>query len=428
MKISHLGMTGLLLLPIPAIGTPFADALERLSVENPEFVFYADTRKSFDTGGQFLSELYLAYLAANPDTPPIPVNVTRLFAHFGLLDLLDLTASSEVRPAGGFTNQILYRFATAPDGLFLLFGDNNQPFRIQDRAPADSDLVAELNFNGMALFQIIRNVMTDIMGEMGRGLLEAQMNTPLMENGPTLADLITRLTTRIEIAAKPDFSHPEAVSSRRAFLDGHLAIRVVNIADLMESFAPMLHQMGFLPVELGDTPGWKLSTGSEASPLSVFLQAMKGSNDLLVSFREDTRTWLTGENPSIASSDEFKRITEGLSSSGTAFWYGSKRMAQLQVTHMDATFPEKDKYGPMLEVLKKQLLRYTGEQAGVTLLEPDAFRVINYQPVSYKTSMILAAVSMPVGMAAGMGPLIEQFFAKEPTAEESLENEDSPAN
>lgn len=395
-------------LPLSGGASPFAQNLERLAVENPEFVSYADFRGDFASAGAFLTDAYLAYMMTRPDLPPVPVDFTRLFGHLGLASMETVTAVSEPRPGGGFTNQMLVEFSGPPSGLFVLFGDSNQPFAIKQTAPADADLVAEMNLNGVALFAIIRGIATDIMGPMGQGLIDNQMNQPVVPDGPTLAELITRLTTRIQIAVKPDFGsdlpNPPAV----AFMLGKAAFRIANVADLLDSFSPILQQAGFARMDGADGTVWTFTVPNETYPATIHLTGIRGSNDLLIAFNEGSKDWFLDSGDAIASSGSFIEETTGLPEAGLSFWYTSAAMAELQIQQLDAQTSGNEQYLPLISALKSFLLNYTGAQAGVSLIEDNAYRAISYQPTSYKTSIALAGAIVPISFATAYAATLQQ--------------------
>lgn len=418
MKTPCLVIAGCCLLPLASPGSTYTDSLQRLSVENPEFVFYTDLQNDFTAAGTFLTEAYLAYLSTGPEgVPPIPVDFNRLFTHLGFSGLTSLMATSEANPGAGFTNQMMFSFAEAPSGIFLLGGDSNQPFSIQETAPVDAQLVAEMNLNGVALFQIVRNLVIDMMGPLGEGMIDAQMNQPVVENGPTLADIITRLTTRIQIALRPDFEGDKTLPPAMALFEGLSIIHISNVADLVQQFAPILQQSGFTQADGPDGTTWSLAVPAGPTTVSVYLQPVPESNDLIVSLNEASKDWYMGSGPAIKTSPDFTKAIVGLPESGLSFWYSTAEMSRLQIQNLDAQLPETTNIQPVMEVVKRFLLNYTGEQSGVSFLDGNAYRVMSFQPTSYKTNIALAGAIVPLGLAS-------TFAAEMQEAADGVDSED----
>jgi hypothetical protein len=418
MKSSSIAIVGCCLLPLATFGSTYSDSLQRLSVEDPEFVFYTDLQNDFSSAGTFLTEAYLAYLSTSPEgVPPIPVDFNRLFTTLGFSPLTGVIATSEANPEFGFTNQMMFTFEEAPSGVFLLAGDRNQPFSIRESAPADAQLVAEMNLNGVILFQIVRKLVVDMMGPLGEGMIDAQMNQPVIENGPTLAEIINRLTTQIQVALKPSFNEESTLPPAMAFFDGHSIIHISNVADLMQSFAPMLQQAGFTSMDEPGGTTWSLSVPAGPVPISVFLQTVPGSNDLIVSFNKDSRDWFLGGGPAIGSSPAFSKSIAGLPETGLSFWYSTAEMSQLQIQNLDAQLPESANIKPVLDVVKRFLMKFTGEQSGVSFLDGNAYRVISFQPTSYKTNLALAGAVIPIGFASSYAATMQEAAAAVEAAE-----------
>lgn len=425
MKANLIALLGGCVLPFAANASTFSDALDRIDIENPEFVLYADVESDFNALGGLLSDAYLSYLMTSPDIPPVPVDFTRLFTNLGLTSLSSVTVASEPFDKGTFRNEALAEFAGSPSGVFLLFGERNQPFSIQDTAPSDADLVAEMNFNGVVFFEMIRNIVIDMMGPMGEGIIDGQMNQPLAEGGPTLAELIQRLTTRVQIAIRPDFGSDIPNSIPKAFLNGKGVVRIDEIADLLDTFGPMLQQAGFAPVEGSDGAAWSMSVENPEMPFTLFLNKISGTNDLAVSVGEESVEWFTGATDTISGTPEFQRFVAPLPREGLSFWYSTERMSVLQIQNLDADFREDPKFQALFANLKDFLLRYTGTQASVSYLEDDAYRTTSIQPASLKSNFGMAAVGLSVGIMAGVVEAMEAQMAAQQQAVETAGEDDA---
>ena len=412
MKFLKIFATAATVLPITSVAASFSESLEKLSVSNPEFVAYADFQGDFQAAGSFLTDAYLAYLMTSPDIPPIPVDFNRLFEHLGFSAMQSATAVSEAREGGGFVNQAIIEFSSPPSGLFVLSGDSNQPFDIVKTAPADADFIAEMNLNGVALYKILRAMVIDIMGPMGEGMIDSQMNKPVVPDGPTIAEIISRLTTRLQVAAKPEIGVGGSTNPGLALLQGKAAIRIANIADMLDSLGPLLQQAGFSASAGGETPRYTATIPLQADGLIIHLSGIAGSNDLLVSFNEESEGWFLEGSGSIAESESFQKETAGLPTEGLSFWYATTEMAELQIQQLDAQVEGNEKMLPLITALKSFLMNYTGPQAGVSFLEDNAYRVISYQPTSYKTNIAIAGAIIPISFASSFAAVAQAQAAQ----------------
>jgi len=415
-------------LPLGGMAADFSTALERMSANSPEFVFYADVEGDFASAGSFLTEAYLAYLATGPEIPPVPVDVTKVFRNFGFTNMTDVTIASSPREVNGFINQMMIRFEGNPGGLFKLSGTANQPFEILQQAPSDAEFVTEFRLSGDQLFSIIKTLVIDVMGPMGQGIIDGQMNQPVIPEGPTLAQIVEGLNTTIQIAVKPDSSgEASSMPPGMSFLAGDFVVRIEGLASMLQPFTPMLAGAGFSEISADGGRTWKLSLPEEQFPLPVFLHTVDESGDVLVTLRETSKTWfMNGSSDSLATSEAFNKAVEGLPMTGLSFWYSSERMSRMQIENLDAqmAMPE---LAPVMAVLENYLMRFTGPQAGVSYLEADAYRVVNFQPASYKTNLALAATLVPVGIFSGIQAQ-QAAMEAEASETEGEETEPSPAD
>ncbi len=423
MKSHTLSLAAICLLPFALGAASYSESMQTLEVSNPEFVFYADVEGDFATAGAFLTEAYMAYLMTGPQVPPVPVDATGLFDRLGLNSLTALSAVSEAREEGGFRNQMLYQFSESPKGLFLLTGEVNRPFSVQETAPADADLVAEFTFNGIALYQIARDILVDTMGPMGQDMIETQLNRPVAPDGPTYADILNRLSTRARIVARPDSSSSESQVTGVPLLNGRAVVRVDNIADLLDSFAHLLEQAGF--IRSGESL-WEASFPAGETSLSLFLEPLPGSNDLLLSLNESSREWYrSGKSAPLADSPEFEEAIAGLPESGLSFWYSSERLSRIQLESLESQLAVDPAFLPVIRVLQDFLGRFSGPQSGVSRLETDAYHVLSLQPASYKTNLALAGALIPVGILNAFIPETGPDDASTPEADG--DSDSSPA-
>jgi hypothetical protein len=297
-------------------------------------------------------------------------------------------------------------FDGPPKGIFLITGETNASFPIIHTAPADADIIGEMNFNGLALFGIIRDVVIEVMGPMGQGIIDAQMNQPLIENGPTLADVINRLTTRMQVAVQ--FGPPplEGVAITFNELIQRAALRVNNVADLLERFSPMLETSGLQRLA-GKAGAWVFNIDTPELALSIYLQPIEGTNDLLVSVSESDMDWFLNNEAKLKDTPEFLKMVSGLPLQGTSFWYATRKASEFQIDTMDADFESNPQTDAIFVVLKNFLKQYTGPQIGVSFIEENSIRSVAYQPGSFKTNMAVSAVVVPAGILAGVMPMIQ---------------------
>ncbi len=394
-----------LIVPAGLIANTYEDNLDSLDVENPEFLLHLNLEDDFNDLGSLLSGAYMAYLATGPqNVPPIPLDFQALFNRLGLSSLKAWTMASEKVGEKGFLNQSLFRFDGAPSGYFLITGRENRSFTIGSNAPADADMVAEMYFDGPVLLEIVRNVLVDLMGDMGRGMIDGQLQQPINEEGLTPQDIIDQLQSKIYVALRADDGALVEGPPAMALLQGPLMVSFSGLGDLLPLISPLLVQKGFTPGQGSSGKAWKLHVGQQGFSLDLYVEAVEASGDLLLYLGEQSRDWFLNPEETIDSVAEYEDMADQLPDEGLSFWFANERISKWQFENIDSQMPEGSPYAGVVAVGKQFLMRFTGTQAGCSFLEEDAYRVKAWQPTSYKSGTAVALLAIPVGMLSALPP------------------------
>jgi hypothetical protein len=96
-----------------------------------------------------------------------------------------------------FHNKVFFLMEGGPKGIYQLGGVGAHPFESWQLAPSGSDFVFEQDLNLYSLYQMIEGMMTKTMGDMGKMMIEGQINKPPKEGIPfTIKQIIENLNTR----------------------------------------------------------------------------------------------------------------------------------------------------------------------------------------------------------------------------------------
>jgi hypothetical protein len=419
-NMNYRNITALIALATPFISqaNEYQEVLQRLSVESPEFVLHANMEQDFSTLGNLFTEAYRAYQMATPEAPPVPINYEMLFQRLGLTTLKSFTITSEKIGEKGFMNQALFHFDGAPGGAFHLMGDTNQPFTIASEAPADAAMAAEFRIKGSAFLDMVRLIAIDIMGPLGEGLIDAQLSQPITPDGLTILDVANRLDTRCLFAVKPDTESNPAMGP----LTGMVAIKMVGIGDLLSSLEPLLQGSGFVRSTDGPSSAWTLSLPNPELPLSISIETIPQTNDLLLTLSEGSRDWFLADDRKIGSSEAFKLAVEDFPSTGVSLWYDDGTISAMQVDNFITEFESNPNLAPVMESLANFMKGFVGGQSGISYFEEDAYRVMSLQKTSYKTQFAVAGMVVPMSLAASLPGLVA---AQDPMSDEE-NTEDLP--
>ena len=391
------------LLPAGLTANTYEDNMDSLDVENPEFLLHLDLENDFNALGGLLSQAYMAYLATSPqNVPPFPLNFEALFSRFGLGNMKAWTMVSEAVEGQGFFNQSLVRFDGAPSGYFLIMGRENRSFNLGSLIPADADVAVEMYFDGPVLVEMLRNILTDLMGDMGRNMIDGQLQQPINEEGTTLQNIIDQLQSTIYLALRVDDGAVVDGPPAMALLKGPFVVSFSGLGDLLSTISPFLMQGGFTPGEGSSGQAWKLHVEQQGMSFDIFVEAVNGSGDLLVYMGEQSRNWYLDPADTIDSVEEFEGMADQLPDEGLSLWYANDRISKWQFENLDSQMPEDSPYAGLVAVGKDFLMRFTGTQAGCSFLEEDAYRVQAWQPTSYKSGTAVALLTIPVAMLSAM--------------------------
>jgi hypothetical protein len=386
----------------PFLGaTNFLQAMERLEVQSPELVVFMDLEDDFSAMGKHLSDVYNAWLLTGPDVPPVPVDFSRLFNHLGLLSLKSYTLVSETHSKAGYLNQSLLSFKETPLGLFLVFGERNKPFSIAQEAPADADFAVEFSIDGNRGFEILKAILIDMMGPIGQGLIDSQLNEPVAPDGPTLQQIIDRLETQIQVFSRMQ-TQPDATTPSTTLPIDNLVIKANNLGSLLQAFAPLLKKSGFIAVPGSNGTIWELSINEAPVRLLIRIGLIPSSDDLLLTVGKGTDEWYNNKTASLADNPQFSDFVVDLPTSGLGFWYNSEDFASAQARQFTQGLSDAGlgpEYLPLINHLEGLMEMILGKQAGTIFFEENALRSVSYQPASYKENAAIAgAVVIPIAI------------------------------
>jgi len=404
----------------------FSAAMDAHHAENPEMVLYMNLDGSAAKLAGWIGRIYASYLAANPEAMPLPLDFEMLFKHMGLtaLDHALITsapAQHSGAPTDGapvaYVNEATIGLSGAPTGLLALFGSENLAFDFVNTVPADSDMVAEIQFRPQALVDMVRAAATDVMGQQGAAIIDRQLDQPLSQDGLTIRSIIETLDTRYRYVANVD---PEGDRTGAVVIPGYEGDHVIVIegaAGLIEQVAPLLPPTVDLARLEGDPYGaWRLMVPqAEAEPAALLFTPMPDSSDLMISSGEAARAWFMGDRTGLAANEAFSEMAAQLPRSGLSFWYTSEaasRMSLKQIkTAAASDDPEMAEMKPFMDMLMEVMEVFVGENASASWVEEGRMRSKSIQPYSTKTALGMAFAVVPGVVAVTAIPAFQRVQA-----------------
>lgn len=383
----------LLALCCPLLGSGLLRDLDQLDVTSPEMVLHLNLEDDFAALGSQLGRLYGAWLMSGPEVPPVPLDFPRLFDRLGFNALSSVTLVSEPHPRSGYLNQSLVRFKGAPSGLFLLQGSENRSFSVARYAPADADLALEFSLNSSEALRMLRTILSDLMGPLGQGLLDAQLGQPLVPEGPTLENVIQRLNTRLMVVARVGTPDEASILGPEAPPLRNLVIRAAGIGDLLDAFAPLLQAAGYSRLDESDELAWVRSVQEKEFLLDLRLSRTGPDQDLVLMLGKDTPTWMKG-GTRLGDDALYLEFTQDLPTEGLGFWYHSAGFGAAQVGALVSKSNPQNALIPLRQTIASMMDGLSGQQASVMFMDQNALRVMAFQPVSYPSGLAFGTLAL----------------------------------
>jgi hypothetical protein len=381
--------------PLSIHATSFSGLLQQLEVSEPESIVFVDLEGDFSKAAGLLNQLYLAKVANQPDMPPIPVDFNQIFARLGLSSLEQLLFVSHQHPSGtGFFNEFALAFDSIPDGLFRLPGTSNQPFTAAAEVPADTDILIEARFQANALLDIVLNFAGDIMGPMGTELINAQLATPVLPDGTTIAKAIQLLSTRVVFAAKTsiDPAIPELAGL------GDFALRIDGAGPAVAGLMQVLKQQSAVTImesttEDGGTE-WVLHSSDMPPGLRIFVQLPHNSANLYIAPSQSAIAWLNGGSANaLALQPAFIAKASSVPASGLAFTYTSANAAKMGIAPLQALANDPQLQASM-EIILNAFTANAADEVSALYIDDNLLRMRAHQQLSSKSGLGLAALTL----------------------------------
>lgn len=378
---------------LPASAVSFSEAMQELEVKNPEVFFHLNLKDDFTVAGNLINRVYQARAALDPETPPIPVDFAKAFVSLGLAQLTSISYSSEAASDNsGFVNQAMMTFDSPPEGLFKLYGAANRSFDAAPKVPADTDLLIDASLNFSSILEIVMGISRDVMGEMGPQLIQAQLATPILPDGSTIADLINMLSTKIVFAGRLT----EATDAPSVIgISGDFVLQVDGVGTLVPTLMAMAQAQGNVVLQPEDSdlgPAWYLRFNNMPVGMRLLLQVDSTTDDLYVTLARQSLDWLSGAADSLAESPDYIAKSAGLPTAGLVHSFASEKVSQLsysQFNQMDldpATMA-------VMAIIQSEISKHSGPEASTMYIDGNSLRVRANQPMSSKTGLGLAVAS-----------------------------------
>lgn len=188
---------------ITAQAATFKDASKYLDTDGT-LLGYINFEGDGQEIGTQLNAIYADATAAIPDMMPIPIDFNLLFNNLGFGSIQAMGISSKEIGNGVYANRSVTLLSGELTGLFAMYGKQNSPltrFKAAEMAPADASGAMSGQIHLTALRDTATTVMMQVMGPMGKGMIDQQLQMVVPGTDIKVDEIIGGLKANPEMAA-----------------------------------------------------------------------------------------------------------------------------------------------------------------------------------------------------------------------------------
>lgn len=385
--------------------------LNEIQLEGSSVFTYVNLQNDFHQLAEILNKAYREYLNQQPDMPPFPVDIPKIFERAGISDISGITLASHPLENGYFLNRsLLSLHSKQPNGLLKISNYENAPFLAAEKFSADVDFIFEANFSATNLLELVRNLTTDLMGPMGVGLVDMQLNAEIEGTGSTLRDLIQQLDSRVQFALQHARSelvyHEEADSFLPANPAPLFAAVFKDAGPLFHKLQPMLTSLGMAVTQSNDYEWLRLLIPNLPPEINIYAGRGLKSGDLIFSSSPENWETLTRSGAKLAQKPDFINLRQQLPQIASQYVYNSERFNTEQINELYKL--NLGQWTGMLDLLLAEIHPYMRESFAISYLADNGILTASIAPFSYKHQVGLIGLLMPAGIFKGFNDAMQE--------------------
>ncbi len=269
----------------------------------------------------------------------------------------------------------------------------------------------EQDLNGKAIYEMVLDIAEIVMGDLGRGMIEAQVKQPVPDMPFTMEKIINNLDLRImvivDMQEKKPLTIPDSPAPGITIPLTDAVVVIENMGWLVDHLFPIAKQEEDLRV-FRDLQ-WEGIELLEEMPgdFSIYSPGMMKhlrTGHLVLATRREFAQRCFSDKQTLAEDPKFKAIMKDLPQKGNGFSYLSTSLYKA-IEGIFKQMPEEA--GVMETTMVLQLANYlipgkNGPEASVTVNLPEGFLTVANSGSSLKTSFASGAVIGPLTMGYSM--------------------------
>lgn len=258
----------------------------------------------------------------NSDEVPPNLSAVDLLNNLGL-SKIDAMGRSSRSTGGAWHNRLFVQTNGDRSGLLSAMGGEGSEWRAGEFAPADADLVVEIELNLRRIMETMKALSTSFGEEAEQGLAEA-MREKIAEGGMTLGDLLGKTDLRATLIVSLDTEKRWSPGEGIQLPAMDAALRIERGMWLWKQFGEAIEA----GAEVSESDGLKIIKAPEEmdTPMGKLrpIIVLDAAKDLIwASFTEDYLGKCRSSEMKLAGSDDYGLATTGFPEKGNGIFYVS---------------------------------------------------------------------------------------------------------
>lgn len=348
--------------------------------------------------GTQLNAIYTDAVATIPGMLPIPIDFPTLFNNLGFGSIEAMGISSKALEDGVYANRSVTLLNGDLTGLFGLYGNQASPlteFKAAAMAPADATGAISGQIHLTALRDTVLTVMTQVMGPMGKGLIDQQLQFALPGTDIKVDEIIVALSGKWELFWKESYNEDFTPEYKVWMETGGASALVERLKPLTED-----KKLGITITENPEGLLADLSQMDLPEGMGLFIETNRARDTVRIYTHKDWSPESKG--PRLTSTEAFQSLASRLPKTALLYAYTSGYDLNTVLAGLKAN-PETATYAGLAEKAAALLIGdFLKPAISVMYFNDEALISENYAHYSTKQAVMTLPAAFGGGLAAAM--------------------------
>lgn len=362
--------------------------------------------------GTELNSIYTDAVTTIPNMMPIPIDFPTLFDNLGFGSIEAIGISSKEIESGVYANRSVTMINGDLTGLFRLYGNQDSPvtsFRAAELAPADASGAISGQIHLTALRDTTLAVMTQVMGPMGKGMIDQQLQMPVLGTEIKIDDIIVALSGKWDFFWQESYDE-DFMPSYKVWLE------LEGAAAQVEKLKPLAEEaeLGMKIIETENGMVASLTDMEMTDGMSLFIETNRSKNTVRVYTHKDWGP--NSEGPRLNSTESCKALAARLPQEALLYSYTTG----YDMNTMLAALKSNPETAPYAGLAEKAVNLLVGDflQPAIGAMYFDGDALISESYAGYSTKQAIMMIPAAVGGGLGAAMAIPAFQKVRETSQE----------